>query len=201
MRLFNMLGIMFYATVIILIGLALIVFSFDLLLPSDINNFFVYLQESSFNRWVVRFAGLFLIIISYSFAQLILGRMQREKTIAFKTASGEVTIALTAIEDLIKNSSFVMHEIRDLNPDVIATKKGIVVNLRVSLRTEANLPDLTSRLQELTKAKIQEVLGIEEAIMIKIHISKIVSREDKDKKRKDTIKDEPTIPFGGFGRA
>lgn len=201
MRLFNMLGIMFYATVIILIGLALIVFSFDLLLPSDINNFFVYLQESPFNRWVVRFAGLFLIIISYSFAQLILGRMQREKTIAFKTASGEVTIALTAIEDLIKNSSFVMHEIRDLNPDVIATKKGIVVNLRVSLRTEANLPDLTSRLQELTKAKIQEVLGIEEAIMIKIHISKIVSREDKDKKRKDTIKDEPTIPFGGFGRA
>ena len=200
MRLFNMLGIMFYATIIILIGIGLIVFSFDLLLPQDINQLFVYVQQNPFNRWAVRLSGIFLILISYSFAQLILGRMQREKTIAFKTSSGEVTIALSAIEDLIKHSGFVMQEIRDLTPDVIATKKGIVVNLRVSLRSEANLPELTSRLQEITKSKIQEVLGLEEDIIIKIHISKIVSREDKDKKHRDMIKEEPTIPFGGFGR-
>jgi hypothetical protein len=200
MRLFNMLGIVFYATVIILIGIVLIALSFNLLLPEHINSLYYYMQDNALNRWAVRLSGLLLIIISYSFAQLILGRMQREKTIAFTTASGEVTIALSAIEDLIKHAGYVMPEIKDLSPDVIATKKGIVVNLRAALRSEANLPELTARLQEITKNKIQEVLGLEEAIIIKIHISKIVSREEKEKRRKDINKEEPTIPFGGFGR-
>ncbi|MFA5100581.1 MAG: alkaline shock response membrane anchor protein AmaP [Candidatus Omnitrophota bacterium] len=200
MRIFNMLGIVFYASVIILIGIGFIALSFNLLLPEHINSLYYYIQDNQFNRWVVGLSGLLLIIISYSFAQLILGRMQREKTIAFTTASGEVTIALSAIEDLIKHASNIMPEIRDLSPDVIASKKGIIVTLRVSLRSEANLPELTARLQEITKSKIQEVLGLEEAIIIKIHISKIVSREEKERRRKDVIKDEPPIPFGGFGR-
>lgn len=201
MRIFNMLGIIFYASIIILIGVGFIALSFNLLLPEHINSLYYYMQDNQFNRWVVGLSGLLLIVISYSFAQLILGRMQREKTIAFTTASGEVTIALSAIEDLIKHAAgYVMPEIRDLSPDVIASKKGIIVTLRVALRSEANLPELTARLQEITRSKIQEVLGLEEAIIIKIHISKIVSREEKEKRRKDAIKDEPTIPFGGFGR-
>jgi hypothetical protein len=200
MRVFNMLGIVFYASVIILIGLGFIALSFNLILPEHINSLYYYIQDNQFNRWVVGLSGLLLMVISYSFAQLILGRMQREKTIAFTTASGEVTIALSAIEDLIKHAGYIMPEIRDLSPDVIASKKGIIVTLRVALRSEANLPELTARLQEITKSKIQEVLGLEEAIIIKIHISKIVSREEKEKRRKDTVKEEPNIPFGGFGR-
>jgi hypothetical protein len=140
-------------------------------------------------------------MISFSFAQLILSRFQREKTIAFTTASGEVTIALSAIEDLIKHFVVIIPEIKELSPDVIATRKGsIVVNLKVVLRSEANLPELTARLQEITKSKIQEVLGIEEQIIIRIHISKIISREEKERKRKELEKEEPTIPYGGYGR-
>jgi len=195
-----MLAITFYAGVIILIGIGLIALSFNLLLPEHIMALNDYMLANQFNRWAVRLSGLLVIIISYSFAQLILGRMQREKTIAFTTASGEVTIALSAIEDLIKHSGYNIPEIRDLNSDVIANKKGIVVNMRVTLRSEANLPELTARLQEITRNKIQEVLGLEEAIIIKIHISKIVQREDKDRRRKDSVKEEPAIPFGGFGR-
>jgi hypothetical protein len=55
-------------------------------------------------------------------------------------------------------------------------------------------------LQEITKSKIQEVLGVEEQIIIRIHISKIISREEKERKRKELDKEEPTIPFGGYGR-
>ncbi|MBP6920574.1 MAG: alkaline shock response membrane anchor protein AmaP [Candidatus Omnitrophica bacterium] len=200
MRIFNMVAIMFYAGVIILIGIGLIALSFNLLLPEHIDALNYYMQDNQFNRWAVRLSGLLVVIISYWSAQMILGRMQREKTIAFMTASGEVTIALSAIEDLIKHTAFHIPEIKDLNSDVIATKKGIVVNMRVTLRSEANLPELTARLQEITKNKIQEVLGLEEAIIIKIHISKIVQREDRDKKRKEAVKEEPAIPFGGFGR-
>ena len=201
MRIFTVLGILFYAVVLILIGMILIIFSVNLLQPQDINNLLAYIQYNINSRIIVGLAGLLLIVISFSFAQLILGRFQRERTIAFTTASGEVTIALSAVEDLIKRLAGVIPEIKELRPDVIATKKGIIVDIRVVLKSEANIPDLTSRLQEITRSKIQEILGLEEQIIIKIHVVKIISIHDTDKKRKELEKEEPTIPFSGYGRA
>ena len=202
MRLFTVLGILFYAVVIILVGVVLIVFSLNLLSPQDITNLLQYTQASANTRIIVGLSGALLILISFSFAQLILGRFQREKTIAFTTSSGEVSIALSAIEDLIRRLAGIMPEIKELRPDVIATKRGIIVDLRVVLKSEANIPELTSRLQDITRSKIQEVLGIEEQIIIKIHVTKIISIEEKDKKRKEIAgeKQEPTIPFSGYGR-
>lgn len=200
MRIFTVLGILFYATVIILIGVAFIVFSLNLLPPQDINNVLIYIQSSPNSRIIVGLSGVLLILISFSFAQLILGRFQREKTIAFTTSSGEVTIALSAIEDLIRRLAGIIPEIKELRPDVIATKKGIIVDLRVVLKAEANIPELTDRLQDITRSKIQEVLGIEEQIIIKIHVTKIISIEQREKKRKEIEKEEPTIPFSGYGR-
>jgi len=198
MRIFKVLGILFYAGTIILVGLGLIVLSLNILQPQDINNLLTYTQYNLNSRIIVGLIGALLILISFSFAQLILGRFQSEKTIAFTTASGEVTIALSAVEDLIKRLAGIIPEIRELRPDVIATKKGILVDLRVVLRSEANIPEITARLQEITKSKIQEVLGLEEQIITRIHVAKIIASEEK--KRKDFDKQEPTMPFGGYGR-
>jgi len=202
MRFFTNLGILFYAVILILVGLALIVFSLNLLPPQDLSSLLAYAGNSLNSRIIIGLSGALLMLISLSFAQLILGRFQREKTIAFTTSSGEVTIALTAVEDLIRRLTGIMPEIKELRPDVIATKKGIMVDLRVVLRSEANIPELTARLQEITKAKIQEVLGIEEQIIIKIHVAKIIAHEEKDKRKKDLIEknEQPTIPFSGYGR-
>jgi uncharacterized alkaline shock family protein YloU len=201
MRIFTVLGIVFYAAVIILASLALIVFALNILQPQDINNLLLQVQGSINSRIITGISGLLLILISFSFAQLILGRFQREKTIAFTTSSGEVTIALSAVEDLIRRLTGIIPEIKELRPDVIANKKGIVVDLRVILKREANIPELTSRLQDITRAKIQEVLGVEEQIIVKIHVAKIAAIEDKDKRRKDSEKTEPEIPFNGYNRA
>ena len=201
MRIFTVLGILFYAVVLILIGMILIIFSVNLLQPQDINNLLAYIQYNINSRIIVGLSGFLLIVISFSFAQLILGRFQRERTIAFTTSSGEVTIALSAVEDLIKRLAGVIPEIKELRPDVIATKKGIIVDIRVVLRSEANIPDLTSRLQEITRSKIQEILGLEEEIIIKIHVVKIIAAQDTERKRKELEKEEPTIPFSGYGRA
>lgn len=201
MRFFSVLGILFYAVVTISIGVIMIIFSLNILLPHDISNLLIYAQSGYNSRIIVGLSGLLLILISFSFAQLILGKFQREKTIAFTTSSGEVTIALSAIEDLIRRLSYILPEIKELRPDVRATKKGaIIAELRVVLKSEANIPDLTSRLQDIARTKIQEVLGIEEQIIIKIHIVKIIAQEDKDRKRKDVDREEPTIPYSGYGR-
>ncbi|OGX15185.1 MAG: hypothetical protein A2166_00120 [Omnitrophica WOR_2 bacterium RBG_13_41_10] len=199
MRIFKILGILFYSGIIILVGLILIIIALNILQPQDINNLLVFMQDNPNSRIIMGLTGLLLTLISFSFAQLILGKFQREKTIAFTTASGEVTIALSAIEDLIKRLAVVVPEIKELRPDVIANKKGIIVDLRVVLKSEANIPELTARLQEITRMRIQEVLGLEEQIIIRIHVAKISASEEKDKRKKEPP-EHPGIPFGGYGR-
>jgi uncharacterized alkaline shock family protein YloU len=201
MRFFTVLGIIFYAVVIIVIGLALIVFSLNLLLPQDVNSLLVYAQSNNNSRIIIGLSGVLLILISFSFAQVILGKFQREKTIAFATSSGQVTISLSAVEDLIRRLAGIIPEVKELRPDVVANKKGIIVDMRVVLRSEANIPELTSRLQDITKSKIQEVLGLEEQIIIRIHVAKIAHDEKDNRRRKDFEKDDRSaIPFSGYGR-
>ncbi|MDD5255402.1 MAG: alkaline shock response membrane anchor protein AmaP [Candidatus Omnitrophica bacterium] len=200
MRVFTVFGILFYTVIVTLMGATLIILSLNILQINDITDILSYAQFGTNSRIIVGLAGALLILISFSFAQLILGRFQREKTIAFNTPSGEVTIALTAVEDLIKRLGGVIPEIKELRPDVIASKKGIIVDIRVILRSEANIPELTGRLQDITKSKIQEVLGLEEQIIVKIHVVKIITVDERDKKRKDAFREEPPIPFGGYGR-
>jgi len=197
----RVLGVLFYTAVLVLIGIALIVLSFTFtfsgLQPQTskyINDILSYIQQNAHVKIIIALAGGLLILVSISFAQLILGRFQREKTIAFKTASGEVTIALSAVEDLIRRITNLMPEVKELRPDVKANKKGITVELRVVLKSETNIPGLTERLEEMTKGRMQEVLGLEEKIFVNTHIVKIVSQEEKDKKQ------QPTIPFSGYGR-
>jgi len=104
------------------------------------------------------------------------------------------------VEDLIRRLSAVMPEIKELKPDVIATKKGIIADLRVILKQESNIPDLTTRLQDITRTKIQEVLGIEEQIIVKVHVAKIAAIDEKEKRRREIEKSETVTPFSGYGK-
>lgn len=200
MRFFTVLGIIFYTAILFLIAGTLIVFALNWLPVQDITNLLEYIQLSQNSRIITGLLGILLILISISFAQLILGRLQREKTIAFNNPSGQVTISLSAVEDLIKRITGGIPEIKEIRPDVIAGKRGIEVNLRLVLKSEANIPDLTGQLQEMIKNKVQEILGVEEEILVKIHVAKIVSSEESQRKKKESEREEPSIPFSGYGR-
>jgi uncharacterized alkaline shock family protein YloU len=201
MKFFTVLGIVFYSMVIMLIGFTLVVFAFNILLPADINSLLIFAQSSHNSRIIIGLSGLLLILISFSFAQATLGKFQRERTIAFTTSSGQVTISLSAVEDLIRRLAGIIPEVKELRPSVVANKKGIIVDMRVVLRSEANIPDLTSRLQDIARSKIQEVLGVDEQIIIRIHVAKIAHDEKDNRRRKDFEKEERVgMPFSGYGR-
>ena len=200
MRFFTVLGVFFYTTALLIIACALIVFALNWLPVREIATFLSYVQFDPNSRLITGLIGALLILMSISFAQLILGKLQRERTIAFTNPTGQVTISLSAVEDLIRRVTAGISEIKEIRPDVIAGKKGIEVNLRLVLRSETNIPDLTSRLQDLVKSKVQEILGIEEQVVVRIHVAKITSYEDKEKKKREPEREGPVIPFGGYGK-
>jgi len=114
----------------------------------------------------------------------MLSRFQREKTIAFTNPEGQVTISLSAIEDLIRKVAKQVSDVKDLRCDVKANKKGAIqITAKVSLWSDSNIPEATERVQNLVKTKVQDMLGLEEAVTCTVHITKIVHKEDFKKKR------------------
>jgi len=160
MKLVTSLGVFFYTVVFFIIGGFLIVAALGWMNAQDIYKIVDYMQLNLNSRIITGLAGFLLIIINISLGQLILGRIEKEKTIAFNTPAGQVTIALQAVEDLIKRLTQNFAEIKEVRPDVIANKKGVEVNLKVVLQSEANIPDLTSHLQEMIKTRIRSEADI-----------------------------------------
>jgi uncharacterized alkaline shock family protein YloU len=158
--------------------------------------------ETANVRLITGLIGVMLILTSFGFGHIMFARIKREKTIAFQTANGEVLVSLSAVEDLIRKITVDVEGIRDARPDVIAGKKGIEINLRLALNAEVNIPDFTARIQDMIKEKFQEILGIDESVVVKIFVAKIVAKEPRQRKRKDSDEEAPNtaVPFQGYKR-
>jgi uncharacterized alkaline shock family protein YloU len=196
MRATTILAIIFYTLILSLIGGVLMGLSLHLILVTDLVNILEYIYNTYNLRIAIGVTGLLLIFIGLGLAQLMLGKIQREKTIAFTTPSGQVTISLVAIEDFIKRLTHHIPEVKELKSDVTATKKGIEVYARVALWSNMNIPETTEKIQEIIRRRIQEMLGIEETLTIKVHVAKIITKEEVEKEKKRV--EEPEIPFRGW---
>ncbi len=183
--------------VFVVIGTLLVAFSFNLFTLQDLTEFLRQTLQVEDMRLIIAGLGLFLVIASIFIAQITLGRMQREKTIAFDNPDGRVTVSLAAIEDFVRRLSSSISEIRDLRSDVIAGKTGIEINARISLWADVNIPETTENIQTIIKNRIQEMLGIEEPIIVRVHVGKIVQKEKKRPKKKGKEEPEETAPFRG----
>ena len=82
-------------------------------------------------------------------------------------------------------------EIKELKPKVAATKKGIIVDTKVTLFSETSIPNITEKIQSIVKNRVQDMLGIEEAIIVRVHINKLVPKEEKKKHKKADTEEVP----------
>lgn len=193
------LSVLFYTIILAFLGTVAIAFSVHLIELKEIILKVAYFYDDLRLRFITGVSGFLFIMLSFSAAQIITGKLQREKTIAFSNPNGQVTVTLSAVEDLIKRLSQQLSEIKDAKADVKATKKGIDIRMRVVLRSETNIPDFTAKLQDLIASRVQEVFGIDEPISVKIHVAKIISIEEKSKKQAQNSQEEiPTVPYQGI---
>ena len=186
MRLFNWIVWFVSSVIFILLGAMLLVFSAHLKGWLNIDFLFTYLSNQP-NLWLISgFTGILIVITTFSVSKIMLSRFQREKTIAFNNPEGQVTISLSAIEDLIRRIVKQISELKDLRCDVKANKKGAIqITAKITLWSDANIPDVTEQVQSLIKSKVQDLLGIEEVVTCSVHISKIVHREEGKRKKGD----------------
>ena len=202
MRFFTRIAILFYVMTISTIGFLTIFFAYvvDTPLLAQMHDYLDILQNHLQMRTIIGLVGFILILLSFLFAKLIAGFEQKERTIAFDNPAGRVSISLGAIEDMVKRLVLRETEVKDVRANIIATKKGLQAEARLVLKADVNIPETTARLQELIKGKIQDMIGIEEKVGVRIHVVKIISEEFRSKRDKDNYRErsEPTIPFQGY---
>jgi uncharacterized alkaline shock family protein YloU len=192
MKIFSNLVFFFYTLIFLIIGACLVTVSIHAVSAESMVITLQYIYNTPQARIVTAATGLFLIIVSITFAHLTASGIQREKTIAFTNPEGRVTVSLAAIEDFIRRLITQISEIKELKPNVIASKKGVEVSTRVVLFSDTNIPEVTEKIQTVIKKRVQEMLGIEDTIKVLVHVAKIIQKEGLI-----SAKEEKEAPFSG----
>jgi len=197
-KLFTWIILSCYIVLFMLVGLGLIAFSLHWV-PVEGPTWWLEMAYSEKNLRAACFlTGAGLILLNWMYAELTLSKFRKQKTIAFENPNGQVTVSLSAIEDFIRRSSQELHEVKELRSDVVARKGKILVRARVVLWSGAHIPDSAERIQSVIKAKVQEMLsGIEEPVIVRVHVAKIALREGKESPSERRI-GQFTPPFRGL---
>lgn len=180
MKLFTWIIMTSYIVLFILLGIGLMAFSAHWI-PVDGAVQWLDLAYNERNLRIACFlTGIGLVLLNWMYAELALAKLQKQKTIAIENPDGQVTVSLTAIEDFIRRSTHELPEVKEVRSSVVARKGKIVVRARATLWSGTHIPEAAERIQVMVKSQVQEMLtGIEEPIVVQVHVAKIAHREDK----------------------
>ena len=198
MKLSTRIFLLFYVTLTAYVSIMIIFVVLGFISYKDVADSAHFIFNDEHSRMIAGIVAGILLLINFLFYQTFSVSIAREKVIAFDNPAGRVSVSLIALEDLIKRILGRLSEIKEARPNIKATKKGLQIKLRLTLISETNnIPELTARVQDIVKRKIQDIIGLDEPVLISIYIGKIVSDPIKDKKRfEDTPK--TNIPFQGY---
>ena len=179
MKLFTVVAILIYTLLFSVAGAILIAMAIR---PESLRSAIDLIRSTSFTTNVkvgLSVTGLLLILINILIVQLSIGKLQRQKIIAFENPGGQVTLSLSAVEDYIKKITDRMTEIKEIKSTIYARKSGVEVITRAALYSGVNIPEITEKVQAMIRSHLQEMLGLDETITVKVHVARIVERDKK----------------------
>ncbi|MDP8234503.1 MAG: alkaline shock response membrane anchor protein AmaP [Candidatus Saelkia tenebricola] len=181
--------LMFFGLLYLIIGVIMIMYSAGVIGASEFKVVADKLNMLIPLDILVGIAGGVLIVLVVTLLNFVWSGVEAERNIAFKTEYGDVLVSLSAIEDYIRKILREEPDIKDIRTKVSVRKKGLIVLLKAVMLSEINIPTITERIQSQLRSKVQEMLGMEEPIVVKVYISKIGEKEKEKKKKVKDIKE------------
>lgn len=206
MNFLQRLSLLFYATFVMYVScfwIALVVGR----LNYDEYIKLIYLICTDENlRYLTGMAAGGMIVINYLLYRILSVNARQDKVYAFENPNGRVSVSLFALEDLIRRMLLQFVEIKDVKPTIRITNKGFQVKVPLILKSEMNIPELTTRVQLEVLKKIKDTIGVEETIKVAVYVSKIYPAKYKERiekperiEPKDDENKGPIVPFQGYG--
>ena len=208
MRFFTRIAVLFYVLLVMFLTGSILLFVsnyFGLIGYDDVQPIFAAIYYDDDLRLLVGLVAIIILFFNYIFYRMFSVNMHKEKIIAFDNPSGRVTVSLAALEGLIKRNCYKLPEINEVRPQISSVKKSLHVKLRIIFSTEVNIPETTSRVQDMIKRKVQDTIGIDIPVNVTIFVGKILPSQMNNKNSgshviNETESAEPNIPFRGYGK-
>jgi uncharacterized alkaline shock family protein YloU len=211
------LAVLFYVVIVMFLGVIMLLFVLHGI-PSLGSAFIAYEDVASIVfasyydqqlRLTFGVIAVVLLLNNFIFWKAISVNQEREKTITRDNPVGRVSVSIAALEDLVRRSVANVREVRDVRCVIRTGKKEgkdlLSVTSQLILNTDVNIPELSSRIQEMIKRKIQSTIGIEETVDVRVDVIKIIPTPNKEKRQKDfqssddnSSDAQPQIPFQGY---
>ena len=202
MKFLTRIAVLFYVTFVMFLCAFILLFVLNFIEMRSVMNMLAIIYYDEPLRMIFSVAACGLLFLNYIFYRVFTVNIHREKTIAFDNPAGRVSVSLGAIEDLTKRVVSRISEVREVKSRISASKKGLHIKIKLILRAEGSIPEVTSRVQDLVKRKIQDTIGLDEPIEVAIFVGKILpdqGREKKAPKKEDSAKpSDQNIPFQGY---
>jgi len=194
--------VLFCVMILLFLSFSIAFFAMNILTVSFVNEFLTFAYYDMDLRIMMGVLSGMILLMNFIFYRAFSGKTAKERIIAFDNPAGRVTVSLQALEDLVKRILIKSTEITDAKPRLSVSKKGINITIRLILKSDVNIPALTSRVQEVIKSKIQDTIGIDEDVDISIFVGKIIPEEaafeiQKEKRKPQDDKDVQ-VPFQGY---
>jgi uncharacterized alkaline shock family protein YloU len=195
-------AVLFYVTLVMFVSSFVLLFVLNYIDAQNIFNLMALVYRDETLRMIFAVSASCMLVVNFIFYRAFTVNIHKEKTIAFDNPAGRVSVSLVALEDLIKRVVGRIPEIREVKSRISASKKGLYIKIKLILRAEGSIPEVTSRVQDLVKRKVQDTIGLDESIEVAIFVGKILSDQGKEKypsKAEETKKEsEQNIPFQGY---
>ncbi|MBF0123575.1 MAG: alkaline shock response membrane anchor protein AmaP [Candidatus Omnitrophica bacterium] len=199
MRMFIRFAILFYLFIISAVGFSALAFLAHIADYRVYNEFVLYVYTDPKAGMIAGLAIAATMLISFAFARIIYGRQSQERSIFVDHPLGRVTISVSAIEDTLRRLVARSPQIKEIRPNIISSKRGLKVDIRLVLNSEVNISELTADFQEMVQRKIRDLIGKDEKVLIRIHVIKITGDIFKGKKGREDYDEAPESPLHYHG--
>ena len=194
--------VLLYVTLAMFVGWFFLLSCFYLSEALNLINiyYFVYSDESM--KVSAGALAVLFLIINYVFYRILFEGKSKEEIIAFDNPDGRVSVALKALEDMIKRVTTRLLEVKEVKSCITVSKRGLKVKMKLIITSEVSIPEVTSRVQNMIKQKVQDMIGLDERVNVEIHVEKILADSFPEKvvKEKAVKEEQPEagVPFQGY---
>ena len=176
MKVYNGIMIVLATIIFVALGACLIFIGAGIISPELIDSFF-----HEYN-YIVLISGLVLVLMSIFEIYFGMKNLHKMPSVAFDNPLGQVKISYDALEDYIKSLSTEISEIKDVKPQILAGRDGLYVHARLIVEKDVNIPEVTSRFQDLVSRYVKDVMGIESISAVRVYIQKISTKSARSYK-------------------
>jgi hypothetical protein len=139
-----------------LVSVTAILFSSGLI---DLQDFWTRLAALH-GRWEVGLVGLAFLVASLWLLFSGLKTRRHRETVVKTGDMGNISISLTAIENLVLKITRDIEKVKDVKVNIIRHDGGVSVFLRLVVTYDVIIPEMTSELQKAVKEYIENTAGI-----------------------------------------